>query len=163
MAKSLSDRGALAEKQLNTLMTAYDSVCSFDSTRLFETIKLRHCLSDLESRETSLRRGLALLKRVNDDNTQESSDVVGALGELSEEIKRLTECRELDIVDSLSKIRSIRFLTLREQLQNKVASVAEGGAFPSSDFQALLQLQLLLFKDKQDNAHHHDSVWALGE
>ncbi len=162
MAKLLSDRGALAERQLKSLMSAYYSACSFDSTRLVETTKLHHCLSDLESKETSLRRALALLKCVSDEKTQEPSDVAVGLDELSEEIKRLTECNELDIADSLSKHQSMRSLALREQLQDKVASSAED-AFPTSDFRALLELQLQLFKDKQHNAHHSDSVWALGE
>ncbi len=160
MAKFLSDRGALAERQLKSLMNAYDSACSFDSTRLVETTKLHHCLSDLESKETSLRRALALLKCVSDEKTQEPSDVVVGLDKLSEEIKRLTECSELDIADSLCKNQSMRSLALREQLQDKVASSSED-AFPTSDFRALLELQL--FKDKQHSAHHLNSIWALGE
>ncbi len=158
----LSDRGGLAERQLKSLMKAYGSVCSFDSTRLVETIKLRYRRSDLESRETSLRHALALLKRVNDEKPQKSSDVIVGLNELSKEIKRLTECSELDIADSLSENQSVRSLALREQLHSKVASSAED-AFPLSDFLALLQLQLQPFMDKQHNIHHCNSVWALGE
>ncbi len=160
----LSDRGDLAERQLKSLMKHYDSVCSFDSTQLVETIKLRYRLSDLENRETSLRHALALLKRVNDEKPQKSSDVIVGLGEISEEIKKLTECSELDIADSLSENQSVRSLALREQLQSKVASSSPEDAFPLSDFLALLQLQLQPFKDKQHNIHQHcSSVWALGE
>ncbi len=161
MAKLLSDRGDLAERQLKSLMNAYHSACSFDSTRLVETTKLRHYLSDLESKETSLRRALALLKCVSDEKTQEPSDVARGLDELSEEIKRLTECDELDIADSLSKSQSVHSLALRGHLEDKVASSAVD-TFPTSEFRALLELQLQLFKDKQHIAHH-SSVWALGE